>query len=420
MVEQGFVAHEVPEEKIEFLVESGDVKKFIDLLMPAENPIHFFADGKTGALYCECHLSAEQIVKFTTADIPLDPEGSPEYRANRDLVEDHAAYTTMLLDARQGRTFSNIVCEFVAADSKPLKIVGGQHRFNAIETAFQEGKINGIHGIKVYFALDTEQRLDVQVISNTNIEVSRDLLDRMYETVAGAELRVWCQKVGFLGKKEDFADKRKRGGAISVRQARSFIINYYLGLENRDKVFSETETTPVVPRTGIRDVPEWSRVKKSYPDMWDDKDLDLVGKEFQSLVDKQRKSFVKTGSSKATNPDFAEKAMNDAVLAAWAYVAGLLSNNKVRLQKHFDLKDNGKPDPMRAALLIKGRHATDPDQYRGLGYRTDPKERGRFVELFWIQAEKGGGFSEKMITAAVAAYHAKAAILDAKAKKEAI
>ncbi|WP_283176138.1 hypothetical protein [Gemmobacter sp. 24YEA27] len=420
MKNQIFIAHEVPEETIEELLESGDVQAFVSLLQPLEKHIQIFADGKTGALYCECHVMAGTLVAHTTPDTPLDPDASPDYRANRDLVEDHAAYTQMLLDAQQGRTFSNIVCEFIAGDAKPLKVVGGQHRFGAIESAYKDGNVNGIHGVKVYFALDTEQRLDVQVISNTNIEVSRDLLDRMFETVNGAELRAWCQKVGFLGKKEDFADKRKRGGTISVRQARTFVINHFLGREKKDLEFDQTETVPHVAKTGVRIVPEWERIKKQYPELWNDPVLEKAGKEFQALVDKQRKAFVKTGSTKTSNPDFAEKAMNEAVLAAWSFVTGILSGNPVRLQKHFDLKDKGKPDPLRAALLIKGRHMTDPEQYRGLGYRTDPKERGRFVELFWIQAEKGGGFSDKMISAAIAAYHAKTAILDAKAKKEAI
>lgn len=415
-----FIAHEVAEEEVDELLESGDVEKFIELLQPVERPIQIFADGKTGALYCECHVKAEKLVSHTTPDTPLDPYASPDYRANRDLVEDHAAYTQMLLDAQQGRTFSNVVCEFIAGELKPLKVVGGQHRFAAIEAAYNDGRVNGIHGVKVYFALDTEQRLDVQVISNTNIEVSRDLLDRMFETVSGAELRTWCQKVGFLEKNEDFADKRKRGGSISVRQARAFVINYFLGQEKKGQEFDQTETTPHVPKTGIRNVPEWEEIKKQHPDLWNNPGLERAGKEFQALVDKQRQSFAKAGTSKASNPDFAEKAMNEAILAAWAFVAGLLSDNAIRLQKHFDLKDKGKPDPLRAALLVKGKHMTDPDQYRGLGYRTDPKERGRFVELFWIQAEKGGGFSDKMISAAIAAYHAKTAILDAKAKKEAI
>jgi hypothetical protein len=201
MDDQVFITHEVPEEKKDKLLETGDVEAFVKLLQPVERPIQIFADGKTGALFCECHVKAMDLVSYTTPDTPLDPDGSSDYRANRELVEDHAAYTQMLLDAQEGRTFSNIVCEFIANDPKPLKIVGGQHRFGAIKAALKNDNVNVTHGVKVYFALDIEQRLDVQVISNTNIEVSRDLWDRMFETVSGSELRTWCQKVGFLGKK---------------------------------------------------------------------------------------------------------------------------------------------------------------------------------------------------------------------------
>ena len=76
----------------------------------------------------------------------------------------------MLDDAKKQRMFSNIVCEYniINQPEKPLKIIGGQHRYLAIENALKEG-INEYHGIKIYFLLDKEQRLDVQMISNTNI-----------------------------------------------------------------------------------------------------------------------------------------------------------------------------------------------------------------------------------------------------------
>jgi hypothetical protein len=61
--------------------------------------------------------------------------------------------------------------------------------------------------------------------------------------------------------------------------------------------------------------------------------------------------------------------------------------------------------------LSKARHGLDPDNYRGLGYRTDPQERGRLVELFWTQAEKGGGITTKMVEVALEAYHAKQSVL---------
>ncbi|WP_246675813.1 hypothetical protein [Mesorhizobium sp. B2-1-3] len=395
----------------------NDVEEFAKQLNPAEDALLVFRDDRNGAAFLECHVSASSLIKFTTPDTPLDPEGSPDYRANREIVVDHGAYQQMMLDAMNGRSFSNIVCEYVKGDQLPLKIIGRQHRFSALKQAAASADKH--HGIKVYFGLDKEQRLDAQTISNTNIEVSKDLLDRMYETMAGAELRSWCQAVGFLEDGEDFADKRKRGSPFSVKMARTFIIDYYLGYERAAENFSAIDTTPVVPKSGVRSVSDWDNTKKGYPELWSDSALLTAAKEFRALVEKQRDAFSK-GGKKVSNPDFAEKALNDAILSAWSYVAGLLHKNAVRLNRHFDLKANGKPDPLRASLLVKGKHQTDSESYRGLGYRTDAKERGRFVELFWLHAEKGGGITTPMIDAAIAAYHAKQALLDAEAKKSAM
>lgn len=67
---------------------------------------------------------------------------------------------------------------------------------------------------------------------------------------------------------------------------------------------------------------------------------------------------------------------------------------------------------MNAAALAKGKHASDAENYRGLGFRTDAKERGRFVELFYLQAEKGEGITAPLVDLAIKKYHAKQAILE--------
>lgn len=272
--------------------------------------------------------------------------------------------------------------------------------------------MNVIHGLKVYFGLSKDQRLDVQVISNTNITVSKDLLDRMYETIAGSELRDWCQRAGLLAKGEDFTDKRKRGSPISVAAARNFIVNFYAGKEAAAGEFTQTNTTPVTTKTGVQNPPDWAGVKKDYPELWTDSALLTAAKEYASLRQAQEDAFLgKNGKPQPGTSDFRDKANNMAIVAAWAYTAGLLQDNSVRLQKHYDLKNSSKQDPLKAAVLAKAKHGTDPDNYRGLGYRTDPQERGRMVELFWIQAEKGGGLNSKMVEVALEAYHAKHAVL---------
>jgi hypothetical protein len=91
------------------------------------------------------------------------------------------------------------------------------------------------------------------------------------------------------------------------------------------------------------------------------------------------------------------------VVSGWAFVAGLLHNNELRLKRHFGLADKkGGHDPLNASALIsKGKHPSDGENYRGMGFRTDPKERARFVELFFLQAEKGNGISPAAVSLAV-------------------
>jgi hypothetical protein len=385
---------------------------FIEELDPSESSdvLHLFVDARTGALYTECHVHASRLVPLSTTDVPLDPEEQPEYRANREVVANHAAFSSMKEDAKLRRSFSNIVAEFTKEfdPDTPLKIIGGQHRFESIKEALS-ADIDEIHGIKVYFGLTPEQRLDAQLISNTVIAVPTDLYDRMQETMHGPELRQWCQKVGLLGDGQDFADKRQRGAQISVRAARTFILNFRRGKSVPDDQFEHTDTSPELSKSGAED-PDWEKLRKD-PSLWTDEALIDAGKEFAALVAAQRAA---SQGNKKMPVDTQEKALNYAVLSAWAYTAGILSKNQVRLERHYALKVQPGRDPLNAAALAKGRHATDSDSYRGLGYRTDAKERGRLVELFWAQAEKGGGINAALIDLAIKRYHAKQAVLEAK------
>lgn len=387
------------------------VDSFVATCQPLEQgALYVLADCCTGALFCECHIKASVLVKHGTVDVPLDPEEQPEYRANRELVEDHTAYERMKADALSGRPFSNLVIEYRLPkdDETTLMIIGGQHRFHAIQNAHEKG-VNEYQGVKVHFGLDTAQRLDVQLVSNTNIAVSSDLLDRMYETWAGPELRTWCQAVGLLYEGQDFADKRQRGQPITVRAARTFIMNYLSGKEVDTTKFDQTITTPIIAKTGADD-PEWKAVKEKYPKMWDDDGMKDAGREFAALAKAQRDSFTDPRTERRTNVDFAEKASNYAILSAWAYTAGILSRNAPRLKRHFALREAKGKDPLQAAALARGRHKTDAENYRGLGYRTDAKERGRLAELFFLQAEKGEGITKALIDLAIKKYHAKQAM----------
>jgi hypothetical protein len=395
----------------EVAVPEALVQEFITTCEPSESAdvLHVYVDARTLALYSECHIRADRLVPLSTINVPLDPEDQPEYRANREIVADHTAFIAMKDDAKQRRSFSNIVAEFTTEfDAEhPLKIIGGQHRFEAIKEALDDG-INEIHGIKVYFGLTSDQRLDAQLISNTVIAVPTDLYDRMQETVRGPELRDWCQKVGLLEGSQDFADKRQRGAQITVRAARTFILNYYLGEAAAASDFEKTDTTPKTCKSGAAD-PDWDHIR-STKKFWKDSKLEAAGREFAELVEAQRTAFQ--SKNKKGNIDFQEKALNYAVLSAWAFTVGLLHANATRLARHYALKKQSGRDPLNAPALAKGRHGTDSENYRGLGYRTDAKERGRFVELFSLQAEKGDGITAPLIDLAMKKYHAKQAILE--------
>jgi hypothetical protein len=393
------------------LPKSEAFENFLVVFEPLEAPhIQLLTDYRTNARYCECHIKAEKLIEFGTTDVPLDPEEQADYRANRELVEDAPAYERMLADAHERRTFSNIVTEYTTEFDKdtPLKVIGGQHRFQAIKAAL-EGGVNEYHGVKVYFDLNTDQRLDVQLISNTNIAISGDLFDRMHETVMGPQLRTWCQSVGLLNKGQDFADRRLRGGPISVQLARTFILNYFAGAQVDPKKFDVTETTPELCSTGQRD-DDWEALRSKNQKLWEDKGLIRAGKEFAGLIAAQRGAFTK--AKPRVPSDYPEKAMNPAILASWAFVAGMLQGNSVRLDRHYDLATTKGHDPLNAAALAKGRHKTDPENYRGLGYRTDAKERGRLTELFFLQTDKCGGITKNIIDVAIAKFHAKQATLE--------
>ena len=112
-------------------------------------------------------------------------------------------------DALKRRSFSNLVAEYTK-DSQPelpLKIFGGQHRLLAIWDAYKQ-KISELHGLKVYFGLSMEQRIDVAVISNRNLAISGALLDRMREIYRGPAMRDWCHATGLLPHNQDFADRQ--------------------------------------------------------------------------------------------------------------------------------------------------------------------------------------------------------------------
>jgi len=383
------------------------VREFASLCDPLEDRLYVLIDARTNARYCECHIATSVLLERATIDVPLDPDDQPDYRANREIMEDHVAFAQMKADARERRTFSNIVAEFDTSHDpdSPLKIIGGQHRFLSIQQAHQEG-IAEYHGLKVYFGLDTDQRLDVQLISNRNIAVSTDLYDRLQETASGPELRTWCQEVGFLDAGQGFSARRLRGSAMTVRDARSFILNYYLGMgRSIDALgFDSAATTPIICKTGQPDS-GWDTLRSTKSGIWEDPDLKDAAREFVLLDEAQRDAIERISGKVPSH--YAEKALNFSIMTAWAYVAGVLQGNTERLRRHYNLRHRTGKDPLNAVAMASGRHKSDPENYRGLGTRNSSKERGRCAELFYLQAEKGKGITPSSIDLALKRYHVK-------------
>ena len=92
-------------------------QEFLVEFEPLQTELPILVDKCTGAKYCECHVKAKKIVALGTTNAPLDPE-HPEYKANREVALNDAAFLRMKLDATKGRSFSNIVAEFGRTSKK--------------------------------------------------------------------------------------------------------------------------------------------------------------------------------------------------------------------------------------------------------------------------------------------------------------
>ena len=218
--------------------ESRDIRdlvlEFLSLVQTLEDrecaPVIIFQDGKSSAYYIKCNIRTQDAQELCDTDARLNVNNPEAFRANRELLLDNKTYQKMKEDALEGREFNDIIVEYSTAyeDSRPLKVWGGQHRIHAIMAT--SGREARYHGFRVYFRLDNAQRTEVALISNTNIAVSNDTFDRMVEqTIFGDVLRKWCEITKLIGVGQDFPDVGSKSELITVKLARTFVVNYYLG-----------------------------------------------------------------------------------------------------------------------------------------------------------------------------------------------
>src|SRR3989338_90508 len=392
------------------------------LEMEVGKQIILHEDNKTGAVYAECHVSGSTLVKNMDLDAVIDPLYQEEFRANRELQPDNPEFKKMVEDAKNGRQFSDIVVEYNTeyVSEKPLKILGGQHRSEAIKLALPTN--NRHHGIRVYFNLDKSKRRELYIVSNTNIQVPRDLLDRLDEQSLDPpnKLRNFCHHVGILKEGKDFGEARTTEDPLlpTVRMMRTFIVNFFKG-KNYKGEFDSDALIPDLSSSGGID----QEYKKLFDSIEFLQDTHLVeaGKNFAKLHKKQFEEMDKTDI--AGKKEFRIKAISLSVLSSWACASGLLQRNDVRLKKLYSLPDlSFGIDPLNAKAMAEARlEDIDPENYRGLGTRTEAKERGRLLKLFLLYSESTKSkITLDMCNAAIKAFHAEEARIKAeKSKKKA-
>ncbi len=367
-------------------------------------PIILLEDKRISAFYAECHVSAETLVNNMDLNPSIDPDNQEEFRSNRTFEEENSDYITMVEDAKKGRQFSDIVMEYNPSKKyknpdKPLKVFGGQHRCHAIQEAVRS-KVNLYHGIRVYFNLNIEQRGNIAIVSNRNIHVSEDLLDRMNEQslVPPNKLRDFCYKIGLLddNKKEDFSSKRSQN-IITVGLLRTFVINFYRG-KNYSGNEDNDSLVPILAETGGDDI-EYKKIYETY-DFPNEGELVQAGKAFVKLHKKQ----MEKGEGKAKM-----LALTLSITSSWSHASGLLQKDQVRLSKMYNLPElSDTKDPLKADILANAKGDDDPESYRGLITRYGAKERGRLLQLFLIYSKSlKGNITRDMVKLAIEDHQAK-------------
>lgn len=368
-------------------------------------PLVLLFDQRSKAFYLNCHIESKTIFKNSDLEAVLDHSETEDYKFNRNIYTDTYAYKLMETDAIIGRSFEDLVVEYdlTYRPATPFKVFGGQHRIKAIGKSSEKG-VSAVHGVRVYFNLSLEQKVDIAIANNTSVAVANDLLDRMQEEFLGTDLRNWCQLVGLLEKNQNFADRRNSEGIPTVRVARTFVVNYYLGIKNSK---SKEIHNPVVCISGPGVDKNYMGIRDNIK--WTDKSLVMAGQEFAKLHRLQRGRL-----NDGQHIELANKAIHLCVAASWAYAAGLFQSNSAALVNHYSLGDPTltKTDPLDAGHLMKARlKGVDPDTYRGLGARISGEEMGRVLELFILQATKASkrGINLNLANTAIKSYYAKKA-----------
>jgi len=384
------------------------LKRVSTLEVEYKMPVIVFQDGAKGAYYTKCSFLASDAATLCDLNARLDPNNPESLKANRELMLKKHTYLKMEKDATAGREFNDIIVEYNTDYDfdTPFKVWGGQHRISAISRA---GDSKRYHGFRVYFNLSKGQRSDLALTSNTNIAVSSDTFDRMVEeTIFGNELRQWCQTVGLLDEGEDFPDTGARSEKITVKRARSFVVNFYLGRELGKRLGPDELDArvyePYLAATGTTIDPKYEEIMNAN-DILGDEALIEAGHRFTALHNAQNRA-VTSGEGGIKNwKGYRNKALVESVLCGWSYVAGLLQSHPERLENHYRVpRTTSKvPDPLNAEEMSEFKHQDyDKPTYRGLGTRSAIKDRRRIAQLFLAKSlEKNVVINKRFMTKVV-------------------
>jgi hypothetical protein len=384
------------------------VKEFLDKVDTLEKleglPVTVFQDGVKKSYYIRCAVSGKTMNSTVSLDARLNPDSGETFRDNREILQTHNTFIRMKQDAENAREFNDIIAEYITSyiPGKPLKIWGGQHRSRAIMDAYESKQISRYHGFRVYVDLTKEQRTELALISNTSMAVSNDLFDRqLEETYMGSNLRKWCTRVGLLKEGEDFPDVGAHAEKITTQGARSFLVNYFKGMETGKQIpdaeLDRNVYEPYLCQTGISLDEEYRTLtEKMAEKLWSDKSLAEAGKAFAKLHKAQYSAIKK---SDLNFKNFRMKAMVPSVLTAWSFVAGLLQAHPARLKIHLAPPEPAKgiADPLNAKEMFEFRYYQDIETYRGLGTRAIMKDRQRMAQVFLARSLNADAVLDKKL-----------------------
>jgi hypothetical protein len=188
---------------------------------------------------------------------------------------------------------------------------------------------------------------------------------------------------------------------------RTFIVNFHEGKNYKGEFDNEAPESYLCNSGGMD--PEYLKLFKKIPDFTSEEDLLDAGRQFVKLHNKQYEIASKVDRLKRVKA-YKMKAVALAVVSSWAFACGLLQKYPERLSKFYSLpKKSNKQDPLNAIQMSEFKlKGTDQETYRGIGTRTDAKERGRLVMIFleYSKKESKDDIDRALLERAVRFYHA--------------